>query len=367
MPEVKRALRCAIYTRKSTEEGLEQNFNTLQAQREAGEAYIRSQRQVGWVALEQPYDDGGYSGANLERPALQKLLEEIRAGAVDCVVVYKVDRLSRSLLDFARLMAVFEQHGVSFVSVTQEFNTTSSLGRLTLNILLSFAQFEREIISERTRDKLGAARRKGKWTGGIPILGYDVAPEGGRLEVNVAEAEKVREIFAIADMAESLEAVRQEVVRRQIQTKQWTSRMGRQHAGQAMSKSTLRILLGNVLYIGSIRHKGTVYPGEQAAIVEPEVWERVNRRLETRGRSQVGRVHRRQERWLNRCLYCGQCGEALVVKGNTRRGRRYSYYVCPCRIVSWAKKLCQAHRNSALRHISRAWLKPQGMLIVTLR
>jgi site-specific DNA recombinase len=279
--------------------------------------------------LNEAYDDGGYSGANLERPALQKLLEEIQARRVDCVVVYKVDRLSRSLLDFARLMAMFEQHGVSFVSVTQEFNTTSSLGRLTLNILLSFAQFEREMISERTRDKLGAARRKGKWTGEIPVLGYDVATEGGRLEVNAAEAEKVREIFAIAEATGSLEAAQKEVARRQIWTKQWTSRGGRQHAGQMMSKNTLRALLGNVLYMGSIRYQGNIYAGEHPAIIEPEVWERVNRKLEVRGRRQKGRGHRWQERFLSHCLYCGQCGGTLVVKETTRRGRRYSYYVCP--------------------------------------
>lgn len=176
-------IRCAIYTRKSTEEGLEQAFNTLQAQREAAEFYIQSQRQGGWLAIAEHYDDGGFSGASLERPALQRLLTEIDAGRVDCVIVYKVDRLSRSLLDFARLMERFDRRGVSFVSVTQEFNTTTSLGRLTLHILLSFAQFEREIISERTRDKLSAARRKGKFTGGWPVLGYDIDPNGGRLVV----------------------------------------------------------------------------------------------------------------------------------------------------------------------------------------
>jgi len=181
-------LRCAIYTRKSTEEGLQQEFNSLQAQREAAESYIASQRHSGWIALPNVYDDGGFSGATIERPALKQLLADIECGDIDCVVVYKVDRLSRSLLDFARLMAVFEERKISFVSVTQEFNTTTSLGRFTLNILLSFAQFEREIISERTRDKLGAARRKGKWIGGIPVLGYDVHPDGGRLIVNPGEA-----------------------------------------------------------------------------------------------------------------------------------------------------------------------------------
>src|SRR5438874_4564191 len=293
-----RRLRCAIYTRKSTEEGLEQNFNSLHAQRESGEAYIRSQQQSGWVALEKHYDDGGCSGANLERPALQRLLDDVAARRIDVVVVYKVDRLSRSLLDFARLIGVFEQGGVSFVSVTQDFNTTTSMGRLTLNILLSFAQFEKEIISERTRDKLGAARRKGKWIGGIPILGYGVGVGGGRLVVNAAEAERVREIFAIAAGADSLQATQQEIERREWKTKEWTTRKGRRHAGKPFCKTTLRALLGNVLYIGSIRHKGTIYPGEQAAIVEPEVWERVNRQLEIRGRSQTGGIHQLRQTLL---------------------------------------------------------------------
>ena len=195
MSESPSAPRCAIYTRKSTEEGLEQEFNTLQAQRESAEAYIASQRLLGWSVLEERYDDGGFSGASLDRPALSRLLAAVEAGGIDCVVVYKVDRLSRSLLDFARLISVFERHGVSFVSVTQDFSTTSSLGRLTLNILLSFAQFEREMIGERTRDKVSAARRKGKWTGGIPVLGYDVDARGGRLVVNEEEALRVREIF----------------------------------------------------------------------------------------------------------------------------------------------------------------------------
>src|SRR6266403_2773676 len=180
--------RCAIYTRKSTEEGLNQPFNTVEAQREAAEAYILSQRHLGWTVIAERYDDGGYTGGTLERPALQKLLTDLQAGKIECVVIYKVDRLSRSLLDFARLMEIFEQHGVSLVSVTQPLNTTSSLGRLTLNILLSFAQFEREMIADRTRDKMSAATRKGKWVGGKPVLGYDVAATGGRLVVNPEEA-----------------------------------------------------------------------------------------------------------------------------------------------------------------------------------
>src|SRR5881392_2617866 len=204
MSELPKVVRCAIYTRKSTEEGLAQDFNTLQAQREAAEAYILSQKQNGWQTLADSYDDGGFSGASLDRPALQQLLADIQARKVDCVVVYKVDRLSRSLLDFARLLSLFEKRRVSFVSVTQEFNTSTSMGRLTLNVLLSFAQFEREIIGERTRDKLSAARRKGKWVGGTPVLGYDVDPAGGRLIVNELEAQRVREIFRLFKTHRSL-------------------------------------------------------------------------------------------------------------------------------------------------------------------
>src|SRR6059058_3129582 len=229
MSEPPRSLRCAIYTRKSTEEGLEQEFNSLQAQRESAEAYILSQRQGGWVALRDRFDDGGFSGASMDRPALRKLLMEVEAKRIDCVLVYKVDRLSRSLLDFARLMELFERRGVSFVSVTQEFNSTTSLGRLTLHILLSFAQFEREIISERTRDKMSAARRKGQWLGGTPVLGYNIDPQGGRLVVNPAEAERVREIFAISVGCASLAAAQQQIRARGLLTKDWTSKSGKHH------------------------------------------------------------------------------------------------------------------------------------------
>jgi site-specific DNA recombinase len=193
----KRVLRCAIYTRKSTEEGLQREFNSLDAQREAAEAFIVSQKNEGWQAIPDHFDDGGYTGGNMDRPALKRLLAGVESRSVDCVVVYKVDRLSRSLMDFARIIEVFDQNGVSFVSVTQQFNTTTSIGRLTLNILLSFAQFEREIISERTRDKMSAARRKGKWIGGHPVLGYDIDPKGGRIIVNPEEAEQVRTLFGL--------------------------------------------------------------------------------------------------------------------------------------------------------------------------
>src|SRR3954451_9880114 len=218
-------LRCAIYTRKSTEEGLEQEFNSLDAQRNSAQAFIASQKNEGWVALPDRYDDGGFSGGNLERPAMARLLADIGAGKVDCVVVYKVDRLSRSLLDFSRVMQVFDAHDVSFVSVTQQFNTTHSMGRLTLNILLSFAQFEREIISERTRDKIAAARRKGKFAGGKPLLGYDLTstPAGAKLAVNEAEAEQVRRIYDLYLEHQALIPTVTAVAALGIANKRWTT------------------------------------------------------------------------------------------------------------------------------------------------
>src|ERR1700680_4281411 len=212
------SLRCAIYTRKSTEEGLNQDFNTLEAQREAAEAYIRSQLHAGWTTLPERYDDPGYTGGNLDRPELQNILAEIEAGRIDCVLVYKVDRLSRSLLDFARLMETFERHKVNLVSITQPLSTTGSLGRLTLNILLSFAEFERQMIADRTRDKMAAARRKGKWVGGMPVLGYDVAATGGRLVVNPEEARQVQSILALYLQHRSLE-----VVLTEMETRLWTT------------------------------------------------------------------------------------------------------------------------------------------------
>jgi site-specific DNA recombinase len=219
-------VRCAVYTRKSTEEGLDQEFSSLDAQREAAQAYIKSQTCQGWTCLKTPYDDGGFTGGNMERPALQRLLTDIQAGKVDCVVVYKVDRLSRSLLDFARMMETFEQHHVAFVSVTQQFNTAHSMGRLVLKVLLSFAQFEREIISERTRDKIATARRKGKWCGGLPLLGYDVDPQGSKLVVNDREAKQVQAIFALYLECGGLLSTVQELAKRGWTNKHWQTRTG---------------------------------------------------------------------------------------------------------------------------------------------
>lgn len=318
-------IRCAIYTRKSTEEGLDQEFNSLQAQREAAEAFIKSQRHLGWTAVPQHYDDGGFTGANLDRPALQNLLEHVEARRIDCVVVYKVDRLSRSLLDFARLMGVFEQRSVSFVSVTQQFNTTTSLGRLTLNILSSFAQFERELISERTRDKMSAARRKGKWTGGIPVLGYDVDPRGGRLLVNELEAGRVREIFELYREHRSLALVLEELHRRQWTTKSWKRKDGSHRQGSAFSRCTLARLLTNAVYTGRVEHKGALLPGEHDAIVASDVWQEVRDGIH---RGANAAVRTRQNALLRGILFCKACGQGMLPTYTSKGDRRYRYYVC---------------------------------------
>jgi site-specific DNA recombinase len=321
-------IRCAIYTRKSTEEGLEQEFNSLDAQRECAEAYIQSQRHERWTLVPERYDDGGFTGANLDRPALRQLLSDVEAGRLDCVVVYKVDRLSRSLLHFARVMEVLDKRGVSFVSVTQQLNTNSPMGRLTLNVLLSFAEFEREIISERTRDKISAARRKGKWTGGHPMLGYDSDPITRRLVVNETEAAQVRQIFQIFLGKRSLVETMEEMARLGIRLKGWTTRKERQSGGGSFDRAALVRLLTNVIYLGEVNHKGTVYPGEQPAIVERKLWERANELMATLGRGKETAPRVRHESLLSPILYCAVCGSRMISGYTTNRGRTYHYYVC---------------------------------------
>ena len=252
-------VRCAIYTRKSTEEGLNQEFNTLDAQRESAEAFITSQQHEGWTCLPQRYDDGGFTGGNLDRPAMRRLTADIEAGKVDCVVVYKVDRLSRSLMDFAKLMATFDEHKVSFVSVTQQFNTATSMGRLVLNVLLSFAQFEREIISERTRDKMAATRRKGKWSGGQPILGYDIDTVHSKLVVNPNEAERVRAIFDLYLKHDALLPVVQELEERGWTNKSWETKNGIHKGGKPFNKTSLHRLLTNIAYVGKLSYRDEIY------------------------------------------------------------------------------------------------------------
>ena len=322
-------VRCAVYTRKSTEEGLEQEFNTLDAQRESGEAYIKSLTHEGWECLPDRYDDGGFTGGNMERPAIKRLMADIEAGKVDCVVVYKVDRLSRSLLDFARMMETFEKHHVSFVSVTQQFNTTNSMGRLMLNVLLSFAQFEREIISERTRDKIAAARRKGKWSGGRPILGFDLDPRGGRIMVNEVEAARVRAIFDLyLEQGSLLDTIR-ECDARGWTNKRWTTRKGRDTGGRPFNKHGLYSLLTNVLYIGRITYKDEVHDGEHAAIVDEQVFRRTQQALKHNRITGGREVRNRFGAILKGLIRCVPCGCAMVPTHTVRSGgRRYRYYVC---------------------------------------
>ena len=326
----KKVVRCAIYTRKSTEEGLQQDFNTLDAQRESGENYIASQKAEGWVCLPDRYDDGGFTGGNMDRPAAQRLIKDIEAGKVDCVMVYKVDRLSRSLMDFARLMETFDKHKVSFVSVTQHFNTTHSMGRLTLNILLSFAQFEREIISERTRDKIAAARRKGKFAGGRPVLGYDLlsSPAGPKLLVNDAEANQVRTIFELYLKHQALIPTVRELDERGWTTKAWDTKDGRRIGGRPFDKNLLYHLLTNVVYLGKVRYHEEVHPGEHAAIVDEQIWQRVQAVLGRNGRTGGGVVKNKYGALLKGLLRCGPCKCSMGHAYSAQGTKRYRYYVC---------------------------------------
>jgi site-specific DNA recombinase len=322
-------VRCAIYTRKSTEEGLEQEFNSLDAQRESAEAFIRSQANEGWTCLPERYDDGGFTGGNMDRPALQRLLADIQAGKIDLVCSYKVDRLSRSLLDFAKMMETFERHGVSFVSITQQFNSATSMGRLVLNVLLSFAQFEREIIAERTRDKVAATRRKGKWAGGTPLLGYDLDPRGGRLLVNEEEAGRVRAIFALYLQHQSLLPLVQELERRGWVGKRWQTRKGRTRGGRPFTKTSLYRLLTNVVYAGKVRYKDEVHPGEQPALLDADTFGRVQALLRCHG-PEIGPPSTNGfSSLLKGLLRCAPCGCAMTPAHSTRKGhQRYRYYTC---------------------------------------
>ena len=271
------AVRCAIYTRVSTDQGLDQEFNSLDAQYEASKAYIRSQAHAGWSQIRARYDDGGFSGGNTDRPALQQLLEDVGAGKIDVIVVYKVDRLTRSLADFAKLVELFDKHGVSFVSVTQQFNTTTSMGRLTLNVLLSFAQFEREVTSERIRDKIAASKRKGLWVGGMAPLGYDTKDR--QITVNEPEAEAVRTIFRRYLDLGSLNLLMADLRRRGVVTKRRTLKTGKFVGGIPFTRGPLAHLLRNRFYIGEVKFKGEILPGEQPAILERDLFEAVQAKL----------------------------------------------------------------------------------------
>jgi site-specific DNA recombinase len=309
-----RKLRCAVYTRKSSEEGLEQEFNSLHAQREACESYIASQRSEGWVLVRDQYDDGGISGGTLERPGLRRLVADIEDGLVDVVVVYKIDRLSRSLMDFSKLVEVFDRNGVTFVSVTQSFNTTTSMGRLTLNILLSFAQFEREVTAERIRDKVRASRMKGMWMGGCPPLGYEV--KNRKLVENSVDAAHVRWVFTrFIEIGSGTELAR-ELAERGVTTSR----------GHRIDKKFIYRMLNNRVYIGEAVHKGTSYPGEHSAIIDREVWDSVHSILTESPRKRAARTRADTPALLRGLLY-GPDGAAFSPT-HTRKGvRLYRYYV----------------------------------------
>jgi site-specific DNA recombinase len=310
----RRKLRCAVYTRKSSEEGIEIEFNSLEAQREACEAYVASQRAEGWILVPDRYDDGGFSGGTLERPALKRLLGDIEAGKVDVVVVYKIDRLSRSLMDFSRLVEVFDQHKVTFVSVTQSFNTTTSMGRLTLNVLLSFAQFEREVIGERIRDKFAASRKRGMWMGGWAPLGYDVKDR--KLVVNEADARLVRSIFQRFLKTGSATILARELIAENVRNKY----------GKLIDKGILYKMLSNPVYIGIAVHKGISYPGEHVGIIDQKTWDKVQARFQQNPRKRAAAT-RAQTPSLLKGIIFGPDGIAMSPTHTRKRGRLYRYYI----------------------------------------
>jgi site-specific DNA recombinase len=342
--------RCAIYTRKSSEEGLEQGFNSLHAQRDACESFIKSQAGEGWRLVKTAYDDGGISGGTMERPGLQRLLADVREKLVDVVVVYKVDRLTRSLTDFAKMVEVFDSHSVSFVAVTQQFNTTTSMGRLTLNVLLSFAQFEREVTGERIRDKIAASKKKGIWMGGNVPLGYDWCER--RLVINEAEAKTVRHIFERYLKLRSVRLLKEELSRHGVVSKVRVSRKGNQSGGQPFGRGALYELLANPIYLGEIRHRKVRHPGQHLAIVDRAVWDKVQERLRTQAAH-----HRTLDRGALSSPLAGklfdESGEPLYACGASKKTRRYRYYISRKVIRGSAEKTKNGWRLPALE-IERA-------------
>ncbi|HEX3105216.1 MAG TPA: recombinase family protein [Terriglobales bacterium] len=320
----KTVIRCAIYTRKSSEEGLDQSFNSLEAQREACEAYITSQKHERWRGITTHYDDGGYSGGSMDRPALRQLLADIDAGKVDTVVVYKVDRLTRSLADFAKIIERFDAGQVSFVSVTQQFNTTTSMGRLTLNVLLSFAQFEREVTGERIRDKIAASKRKGMWMGGIVPVGYDVRDR--KLIVNADEAAQVRKLFRLYLELGCVAKLKAQLDRDGVKSKARLSPSGMTSGGTSYSRGSLYCLLQNPIYLGKIQHRGATYAGEHDAIIPQELWDKVQDRLRANNKVRRSGSNSKSPSLLVGLLYDEQ-GNRFTPSHAVKRGKRYRYYV----------------------------------------
>lgn len=348
MTTTQRKLCCAIYTRKSTDEGLEQDFNSLDAQRDACENYILSQKAEGWLQLPERYDDGGYSGGNMDRPGLQQLIADIKKGAVDIIVVYKIDRLSRSLADFAKLVEIFDEHKVTFVSVTQSFNTTTSMGRLTLNILLSFAQFERELAGERVRDKIAASRQRGIWMGGMPPLGYDVSER--KLVPNPTESKLVEEIFRRFALVGSMAALVKDLRAKGVTSKSWTTAKGVERKGKLVDKGYIYKILNNPVYLGIAAYKGQHFPGQHPAIIDQELWDQAHTAL-TRDRDKRQKKAARSQRdskapcLLKGLLYSveGRC----FTPGYTIKKQRYYRYYINTDAIKLGSAACEVQRLPA--------------------
>ncbi|HRK98460.1 MAG TPA: recombinase family protein [Alphaproteobacteria bacterium] len=339
--------RCAIYTRKSTEEGLDQDFNSLDAQREAAEHHIRAQAHEGWVLIPQRYDDGGFSGGSMERPAVRRLIHDIENGLIDVVVVYKIDRLSRSMADFMKFMELFDKRKVSFVSVTQHFNTDTSMGRLTLNILQSFAQFEREMTAERIRDKFAASKRKGMWMGGVPPLGYNV--RNRKLEINPQEAEIVQYIFHRYIEMGSTTILVKELAEKGYTTKSWVSRSGKHHKGNSINKSTIYKILCSQIYIGKILHKGTVYEGEHEGIVSKETFDKA-RAISNNRKPNESPLRCKAAHYILRGIVFDEDGYALTCAAVKKKTKRYRYYVS-------TQAVKKSYADSDLRTVSATLLE----------
>lgn len=345
MMEEKKILRCAIYTRKSTEEGLDMDYNTLDAQREAGEKYVEAMRGEGWRVIPDLYDDGGFSGGNMERPALKRLIEDIKAGRIDIVVVYKVDRLSRSLMDFAKLVEILDKHGVSFVSVTQHFNTKDSMGRLTLNILLSFAQFEREVTGERIRDKFASSKMKGMWMGGPPPLGYDVVDR--KLVTNPKEVDLVNIIFDRFAALGSIALLAQELNKAGHRTKHYISRTGKPVGGKPFTENPLRTFLQNRLFLGEVHHKGKYYPGQHQPIITQAQFDAVQAIFAENSKGKRKRTFQAKSKALLKgILVCGGCGGAMSPT-HTKKGKKNYHYYSTNSYRRQSCELCPANRIPA--------------------